>query len=231
MDPLSLFCLATSVAAALSLIAFIVFSFFLRKSPAGRRVSLIFVGVFGIASVTGLVYLADRDPELMPLGKMEAAFPANQPRLEELLRMSDEDKGFTGVAADYLTAAPTAASPTALYRYGDPRSPLGKPRWDDYKSRLDSFGSLATLERSEFGDVTIYTWNGPWRGLYRATGYVHCTDSAQLPATDTSFRRKPCGQAVLLDATGVGVASGNHPKFSNFVPLKEGWWAFEIGID
>ena len=190
-----------------------------------------FVGIFGIAAVTGLVYLTDRDPELMPLNKMEASFPANQPKLEELLKMSDEDKGFTAIAADYVTAVPTAASPTALYRYSDPRSPLGKPRWDDYRNRLEQFGSQASLERSEFGDVTIYTWNGPWRGLYRATGYVHCTDSAALPAGDTSFRRKPCGQAVMLDATGVATPAGNHPRFSNFIPLKEGWWAFEIGID
>lgn len=231
MDPLSLFCLTTSAAAVLSLIAFILFALFAKKSPAGRRVSLIFVGVFGIAAVTGLVSLNDRDPSLPPLDKMEASFPANQPRLEELLRMSDEDKGFTGIAADYVTAIPTAASPTALYRYGDPRAPLGKPRWDVYKSRLEAFGPVISLERSEFGDVTIYTWNGPWRGLYRATGYVHCTDSALLPVGDTSFRRKPCGQAVLLDATGLGGASASHPHFSNFVPLKEGWWAFEIGID
>ena len=231
MDSLSLFCLITSVATAVSLIAFAAFSMFAKKSPAGRRVSLIFVGIFGIAAATGLVYLTDRDPQLTPLNKMEATFPAEQPKLEQLLKMSDEDKSLTAITPDYVTAIPTAASPTALYHYGDPRSNLSQARWDDYKSRLGDFGSAATLERSEFGDVTIYTWNGPWRGLYRATGYVHCTDSASLPSGDTSFRKKPCGQAVLLDASGVGAASGNHPQSSNFIALKEGWWAFEIGID
>ncbi len=231
MDPLSLFCLATSIAAALSLIAFVLFSFFAKKSTAGRRVSLIFVGVFGIAAVTGLVYLTDRDPALLPLDKMQTAFPAYQPKLDELLRMSEEDKGFTAIASDYVTAIPTASSPTALYRHGDPRAPLGQQRWDDYKSRLDAFGSLASVERSEFGDVTIYTWNGPWRGLYRAMGYTHCTDSVLIPMHGAPLRRKPCGEGVLLDTAGLGAASGNHPHFSNFVALKEGWWAFEIGID
>ena len=231
MDPLSLFCLATSVAAALSLIAFLIFIFFAKKSLVGRRVSLVFVGVFCIAAIGGLVPLADRDPELPSLKTMEASFAASEPKLEELLKMSNEDSNFTGIAADYVTAIPSSANPTALYRYRDPRSPLGKPRWDEYKAQLEPFGAQASLERSEFGDVTIYTWNGPWRGSYRATGFVHCTDRASMPAGDTSFRRKPCGQAVMLDATGVGATGGNHPRFSNFIALKEGWWAFEIGID
>ena len=231
MDPLSLFCLATSVAAALSLLVFAGFSFFVKKSTAGRRVSLIFVGVFGIAAATGLVYLNDRDPPLLPLDKMETAFPSKQPKLDELLRMSDQDNGFTAIAADYLTAVPTASSPTALFRYGDPRAPLARPRWDDYRSRLQAFGPLASVERTEFGDVTIYTWNGPWRGLYRATGYTHCTDSVLVPVHGAQLRRKPCGEGVLLDTAGLGAASGSHPHFSNFVALKEGWWAFEIGID
>jgi hypothetical protein len=230
MDTLALFCISTAAATALSLLALLLF--YAKKSPTGRRVSLIFVGVFGIGAFSGCVYLADRDPSLRTLAEMQAAFPADRAHLVTLLRMSDQDKALTAIASDYITATPTSASPRALFRYGDSTAPLPQPHWNEYRKLLQPYGSLASVERTAFGDVTIYTWNGPWRGLYRATGYTHCTTTPALPAQGSSFRGKPCGDAVLLDAAGpADPSAGSHLRFSNILPLNDNWYAFEIGID
>ena len=234
MDTLEIFCIATGAAATLSLLALFAFSVSKKKSPAARRLSLIFVGVFGIAAVTGCVYLADRDPNLPTLTQMQTGFGSQRAQLEKLQQMSDEDKRLTGIAADYITAIPTSDSPNAMYKYGDPRSPLAKARWDVYKGLLEPLGSLATIERSGFGDVTIYTWNGPWRGLYRTVGYIHCAAAPSIPATGSTFRSKPCGDAALGGGMSQGEMSGDtvsHAHFSNVVPLIDGWYAFESGID
>lgn len=234
MDNLEIFCIATGAAAALSLIALFLFTISKKKSPAARRLSFIFVGVFGIAAVTGCVYLADRDPNLPTLTQMQTGFGSQRGQLEKLQSMSDEDKSLTGIAADYVTAIPTPDSPNAMYRYGDPRSPLAKPRWDVYKGLLEPLGTLATIERSGFGDVTLYTWNGPWRGLYRTIGYIHCTATPTIPAGGSSFRSKPCGDAALGGGIIPRENSGDnasHSHFSNVVALSEGWYAFESGID
>lgn len=232
MDTLAIFCIAAGSASALCLLALVFFSATSKKNATGRRVSLIFLGIFAIAAVTGCFFLADRDPTLPTLAEMRASFAKERPHLESLVRMSDQDNAFTGIAADYITSLPTAASPRALFRYGDPTAPLPQSRWDEYRTLLLPYGPLATLERSAFGDVTIYTWNGPWRGVYRATGYTHCTTTPQVPTGGATFRRKPCGDAVLLESAGpADPTTGPHPHFSNVQDLSDGWYAFEIGID
>jgi hypothetical protein len=234
MDILSIFCASTAVAAGLSLIAWIFFSLSAKQSATAKRVSLIFVGVFGVGAVSGCVVLADRDPALQTLPEMQASFATQRSHLDDLQKMSDEDNSLTAIAADYLTAVPSASRPSALYRYGDPQAPLPKARWDNYKSLLEPFGSLASVERTDFGDVTIYTWNGPWRGLFRMTGYTHCTRNPMMPVQGTALRRKPCGEGVLVEGTGPAAVSGDgqpHTRFANYLPLNNGWYAFEIGID
>lgn len=233
MNPLSIFSISTAVAAALSLVAFLVFSLWMKNST-GRRVSVILLGVFGIGAVTGALFLADRDPNLPSLTEMQSRFPDNRSKFEELQRMAEEDNKLTAIAPDFVTALPTSANPTAFYRYGDPQAPLPKARWDSYKSKLAPFGNLASVERTEFGDVTIYTWNGPWRGLYRMTGYTHCTKSPMTPTQSSTLRRKPCGDGVLPDSTApasLSMSAEQHKRFSNYLSLNDGWYAFEIGID
>ncbi len=234
MDILSVFCISTGAAAALSLVALLFFSVSRKKSSTGRRVSIILAGVFGVGAVSGCVMIADRDPALQTLPQMQASFATQRGHLDDLQKMSDQDNTLTSIGTDYLTAVPSAVRPTALYRYGDTKSPLPQQRWDSYKSLLETLGGTASVERTDFGDVTIYTWNGPWRGLFRMTGYTHCTRSPLTPVQSSSLRRRPCGEGVQVEGTGPATPGADgevHSRFANYLPLSDGWYAFEIGID
>lgn len=242
MDILSAFCISTGVAVALSLVALLFFSVSKaksakaksaeEKSATGRRVSLILVGVFGIGAATGGFMLAERDPALQTLPQMQTSFATQRNDLDELQKMSDQDNVLTAISTDYLTAVPSAARPLALFRYGDAMGPLPQVRWNSYRSLLGPFGSMASVERTDFGDVTVYTWNGPWRGLFRMTGYAHCRGSPLTPVQSSSLRRRPCGEGVQVEGTGPGTPDGEvHSRFANYLPLSDGWYAFEIGID
>jgi hypothetical protein len=164
-----------------------------------------------VALLAGL-FLLFQLAEPPTIEKLQRDFPSRRSALEEIVRMSDEDRCFARIGLNLISED-----------RGKPCTRLPKARWDAYRKLFERNGIKVGIDRDDSRDAFIVADSIGLLNRGHMTGYVYCDPVAPV----TGYRFHPC---VLRQKSG-------HREFDpvvrdeayTFLRLDELWYAYDVG--
>ena len=168
------------------------------------------------------MFPAEKEPPT--LAELHRDFPLKRTDLETILRMSDEDASFARIAPEFAYRPfKTPSEPFPEYSYGDPKSPLPRPRWDAYRSIYGRDGIKLGIQRDSAKDAFVMVDSVGLLNRGHTTGYVHC----ETPPSRDQDRFFPC--IVGGDSASQGYSSNPRKEAYSFQKLDDRWYAYDDG--
>jgi len=195
-----------------SLAAGLIFSFLGRQRLRRRRIRVATAVLSAPVVLLGGLFLLYWLGEPPTIEKLQRDFPSRRLALEEIVRMSNEDRCFSRISLNLIS--------------GDRDKPcarLPKMRWDAYRRIFEHNGIKIGIHRDDSRDAFIVVDSIGIVNRGHMTGYVYWDPSTVV----TGYRFDPC---VLKGKSG-------HRQYDpttrdeaySFVRLDELWYAYDVG--
>jgi hypothetical protein len=171
----------------------------------------------------GGLMLLFRQAEPPTLGQLQRDFPTKKVDLETILRMSDEDAGFSRIAPDFLWQNSKDSPVGDAFSYGDAKARLSKARWDGYRAIYGRNGIKLGIQRDKSGDAFIMVDSIGLLNRSHITGYLYCASEPSLDAD----RYEPC--TLHQDKGSKKYSAEPRTEAYSFQRLDGRWFAFDEG--
>ena len=206
-----------------ALVAGLVLSF-ITRAQFRRKWIRIATGILSVPAVLLLALIAlfwfNEPPSLVSL---QRRFPSKHADLETLVRMSNEDSGFSRIAPTFLDRHSTDPNEAWRHSQGDPKAGLPEARWNEYRQIYARNGIKLGVQRDAGGDVFIMVDSLGLLNRGHTTGYLHCVSTV----SDKDLLFAPC---VLREERGEHhYDPTSREEGYSFQRIASGWFAYDEG--
>ncbi len=202
--------------------------------PVGKprkiaRVTAIVAGSLSLLGLVGCVMmfwlLFGAEPPSLP--KLAEKFPARRSDLEAIVRLSNEDAWFSRVALDFVDYnPPKGTTQDGRFMQEDPKEPLPKTRWDQYRVLFKEVDSKLGIQRDGAGNAFVMEDSIGLLNSGHATGYLFCVDQGSPASQNSMF--EPCALSHQ-DSGSRAYSADPRAEAYSFRKVAEHWYVFDQG--